>query len=422
MRIGRSTRRQDVGACRGSARAPGVGSRGARGIGRRALAAVVLPVLLLAAGCGRGVAGTGSALPDAGTRWTIQRTPSLADSLLSAVNCPTARFCVAAGSYWVGDGIVTEALRWIGQLWAFQATATTGGAPGDTGINLNDVACASPTACMAVGQTSMLTANVAGPLRQPLVVRWNGRSWRFESLHLPPGSSATLTAAACASATACIAIGAYTSSTPHARGQLLTLVSDGVGRKIFLGPHLAENGELSSISCISLTSCVAVGSYVSGRGNYAPLALSWNGRKWTPEETPRPSRATSTFLSAVACTSSRLCTAVGDDGGNGPYAESDVGTAALAEQWNGRRWLLERAPHPAGTTFSSLSGISCPTATTCIAVGGDSDGTLAAVWNGETWAVEPTPSTSPSADLDAVSCTAAVICTAVGSGGLAERN
>jgi hypothetical protein len=56
---------------------------------------------------------------------------------------------------------------------------------------------------------------------------------------------------------------------------------------------------------------VAVGSYVTALGVGRTLVESWNGSTWTKVSSPNQGTAAS-FLSAVSCTSSSRCVAVGD--------------------------------------------------------------------------------------------------------------
>jgi len=80
----------------------------------------------------------------------------------------------------------------------------------------------------------------------------------------------------------------------------------------------------------------------------------------------------------------------------------------LAETWDGSAWTL--LTPPAGS--SGLAGVSCPTASQCLAVG---DRAFAAVWNGSTWTTlsDPVPA-NPFPGLLAVSCAAASTCVALG--------
>jgi len=66
----------------------------------------------------------------------------------------------------------------------------------------------------------------------------------------------------------------------------------------------------------------------------------------------------------------------------------------VAEAWNGTSWSLLRTPSP-GSTNNELRGVSCTSASSCLAVGDDigigNGHTLAEIWNGTKWAVVPTP-------------------------------
>src|SRR5262249_62262622 len=76
--------------------------------------------------------------------------------------------------------------------------------PPQGGGALFSVACTSPSACTAVG-----TSN-AGNLAE----RWNGTSWSIKPTPNPAGAQFPfLNTVACASASACIAAGAYINSS-----------------------------------------------------------------------------------------------------------------------------------------------------------------------------------------------------------------
>jgi hypothetical protein len=101
--------------------------------------------------------------------------------------------------------------------------------------------------------------------------------------------------------------------------------------------------------------------------------------------------------------------------------QSTAGT--LAELWNGTTWAIEPTPSPAGTAASVLNGVSCTSRSSCTAVGaaftaynGNFAGTLAERWNGQRWSIQPTPlSKRPGYGLGTVSCTSASACMAVGA-------
>src|SRR5438067_12569233 len=51
-------------------------------------------------------------------------------------------------------------------------------------------------------------------------------------------------------------------------------------------PALAPNGQLLSTSCISATTCTAVGVSQDSSGHDLALAERWNGRRWEGQSTP----------------------------------------------------------------------------------------------------------------------------------------
>lgn len=95
------------------------------------------------------------------------------------------------------------------------------------------------------------------------------------------------------------------------------------------------------------------------------LAERWNGKTWRAERTPNPpnfsaSRA-EVVLDGVSCASAKACTAIGE------YNPGGL-TAYFIGFWNGKRWRLEPAPHPADFAHGALLGISC-TSARCTAAG-----------------------------------------------------
>jgi hypothetical protein len=110
---------------------------------------------------------------------------------------------------------------------------------------------------------------------------------------------------------------------------------------------------------------------------------------WRLESVPSPQGRTPASLYGVSCTSATACVAVG---------ASDIGLrsrAPLAERWDGRRWSIQPTvspPAPRGryTRDAELSGVSCTSRTQCVAVGSYRTGSvtgapLVEAWNGARW-------------------------------------
>jgi hypothetical protein len=121
------------------------------------------------------------------------------------------------------------------------------------------------------------------------------------------------------------------------------------------------------------------------------------------------------MLSGVSCLSMTDCTSAGS---YGSPTKKD-----LAEHWNGTRWAIQVMPIPAGALVVYLDAVSCSSAAACTAVGHyeASSGiskALAERWNGTTWTIQPTPGPrQPSSyfEMTGVSCPSATSCTAVTS-------
>jgi hypothetical protein len=173
-------------------------------------------------------------------------------------------------------------------------------------------------------------------------------------------------------------------------------------------------GELNGVSCPSATACAAVGSYFIGSNSVATLAEWWNGSAWKLQATSNPDNGAAEFdLNGVSCTSATACVAVGD------YDSSLGPRVTLAELWNGSSWNLQSTPNPGGQS-SVLYAVSCASATACTAVGSyeSTSGaeTFAERWNGTSWKLQypATPNQAQGSELLWVSCAATTDCTAVG--------
>ena len=145
-------------------------------------------------------------------------------------------------------------------------------------------------------------------------------------------------------------------------------------------------------------------------------AQAATGAPVSPVSGARPAAGTASAakpvdkLAAVSCPTRSTCVAVGT---------VRSGSGMLAERWNGRRWAVMKLARPAGATSAGLTGVSCTSAVACTAVGWDygpsGTGTLAERWNGRTWTIQPTPSPgNEGIPFAAVSCGSATSCTVVG--------
>jgi hypothetical protein len=253
----------------------------------------------------------------------------------------------------------------------------------------------------------------------PLAERFDGRGWSLEPIPSPADAKASLLfGVSCVSSAGCIAVGSVTSTA----GVTVPLAERWNGRRWIvqrtpeLGSNRARVSYLAEISCASRRDCVAVGYSGNSAGTTGvPLMEAWNGVRWRVQESPHPSGARVGFLSGVSCTSSRSCIAVGffiDAGGVGK---------PLVERWNGTRWGMQRAPSPQAAVGLQLVGVSCARDGSCMTAGFFSIVTgievmLAERWNGNVWSLQRTlyPDHARGVRFTGVACPSPGACTAVG--------
>lgn len=162
---------------------------------------------------------------------------------------------------------------------------------------------------------------------------------------------------------------------------------------------------LTNISCASAKFCVAVGT----DSRYRLVAKLWDGTKW------RSSPSTGSGApdaAAISCPTRRFCMVVGSATDDLFAAESP-----FAAVYNGRGWIARNGVIPDGDNGPAFNDVSCPSATSCTAVGQDAKTNKSVIenWNGSYWTVEtPVKGKYRIGTLDGVSCSASDRCVFVG--------
>jgi hypothetical protein len=123
----------------------------------------------------------------------------------------------------------------------------------------------------------------------------------------------------------------------------------------------------------------------------------------------------SNYFEGVSCTSATACMAVGYFDNSSDIAKN------LTASWDGTSWTGVPSPSPGPADNNFLQGVSCASAAACTAVGyslvsGSKDKTLIESWDGTSWTVvhAPNPANFGGNFLIGVSCVSAAACTTVG--------
>jgi len=236
---------------------------------------------------------------------------------------------------------------------------------------LNSVDCLSATWCTAVGHYQSISGSESLIILKNSV--WGAPRPGPLPVDAAAQSNAVLNSVDCVSIDNCVTVGQYDSTTGPA-GFIDTEkagVWDSPRRTPLPANAIAANGStLESVSCITLTTCVAVGQYANAAGN-APLIAWESAGKWNRAmASPMPASAKVKFtnqLSGVSCTSWGNCVAVGQ------FTNVSPAQKALIVTENNGVWGVPFAPHlPIDTArdpWSWLFGIDCVAKGYCTAVG-----------------------------------------------------
>ncbi|SDJ04586.1 D-mannose binding lectin [Frankineae bacterium MT45] len=328
----------------------------------------------------------GNAITYKNTRWGTPvhvESNIRPDYQLVDVSCTSVSFCLAVD--FVGAGqLSSDSFLFDGTSWA------------DTGSSrifaTTLVSCGAPTACLVANASGSLTRyagseflpwntgapwNVLG-MSCPttnfcmIVDHTNSvRTWSNGQLSGPIQAPTTdgLYSVSCASPTFCLAI-----TAPYQTSAEST-VYDGAS---WSAPVKVGSVGYPSVSCVSRTFCMATDS--------VQLQVRiFNGSIWTAGDSTVAGQV-------VSCVSSSFCVSANSISG-------DVST------YNGAGWSARKY-----ITQSNLTGISCKSATFCMAV--DQDGN-AMRFDGASWSQPEQVTSDGSIGFQSVSCASSTFCAAV---------
>jgi hypothetical protein len=363
--------------------------------------------LMLLGACGAWASAAASGDPQPAQRaaqWQLIRLPATIARtwILSSVSCPTSRLCMVVGAR--GDEAAAATLT--GSVWHVLHPVERAGS-GTHAVVASDfmsVSCPSTTDCVAVGISTPRPASDEN--LRPLAEHWNGVRWSLQAVAplRPRAWAQSFPGVSCPSSATCMAaakIGSGAAGTG----------ADGAadiwhpGARRWRSTGLRRATYLLGVSCVSNVRCVAI----SADGMYI-----WQHNRWTRQLVPGlGARAPS----AISCASATRCVVV---------AGSDPATSFVLR---GQSWTRHAMPGHGGNDWTWFGGISCPTASSCIAVGSvsahnqsETPALLAERWNGTSWQLEPVKPVAGGggASLSAVSCPTPADCVAVGGKGLSQ--
>lgn len=341
---------------------------------RAALAAglaIALGVIFLPTASGATVFGHATRLP------VPTGSPKTAETQVSGLSCPSTGNCVAVGAYAPSRGGATEAPVIVTEASGKWSSAIRPKLPGNaTGSSayLSSISCPSQGNCVAVGEY------FAGEVGRSFAVTESAGSWG-QGIETPlPGNASSanftfsiLSSVSCTTTSSCIAVGEYPIGTSDQAD--IDTETGGVwtATQATMPSDTSKSGNswLISVACASGGNCEAVGRYDNAHGTQ-PVAVPEAAGTWgVGVKVAQPGNATtgnglSTALDAVSCPSATECFA------GGAYNTSQGDEGLLASESNGTWGPSQEArlPSVALTKHQSASVESLACATTgCIAGG-----------------------------------------------------
>jgi hypothetical protein len=306
---------------------------------------------------------------------------------LTGVTCPAATLCVAID----GAGNVLTSTNPAGAAGAWRLVKV------DAAVPLSGVACASASLCVVADQAGavMSSTNPAGAEEAwsaPGVAASNDecsiRASCYRGGPPPTGLPQAYPVLSCPSTAMCVMVDGFgvvtTSSNPASSG--------GAWRPVAVDPH--TEAALVGVSCASTSLCAAV----DGEGNLITSTMPTAGAAaWSLANTGLVT--THDPATGIACVTGTLCVVVDSKGQVITSANPTGGASA----WSG-----------AVVSPRGLNAVSCPSASSCVAVGGS---TVLSSSNPTGGAAAWHALSLGGVSLSQVSCPSAALCVAVGDDG-----
>lgn len=328
--------------------------------------------------------------------------------------------------------------------WALSVSYYNGA--GDNGAtNLSDIACPSPSMCLAVG--------LSGDFSHGVIFRTSDAGRRWTVRHLPnvglnsiscptmefcavagfslrpstpsggeiwttPDSGARWTRASLPIGVAPAVGTVYCSADGHciAEAQASSLISEILrstdhGLRWFVVLRLPRGVTLGPVTCASPSLCFAGGSHDSMHAEI--LRSTDGGARWSPQ---LPISEPGAYVQGISCPSRSECVAVGF------WSPASANIETLASGNRGAIWTTHDAglswtPVAVPVATGELSGVSCVTNRVCEAVGQNVDGTGADVKSNDSgWGWFTHASIGTTVALESIACVSRLRCWVTSTG------
>ena len=369
-----------------------------------------------------------SALPashgEAPMSWSVAQTPSItppnreSTAYLTGVSCPARDLCLATGNTWDFDVKASSYYQqpfiehYDGRVWTLQHPSIPGAKPGKDRIpenQLNGIACATATWCVAVGEfsaISLATGLSAGPAGAVVEVYGRGH---WSTVRAPAGV-ADPDAVSCPAPESCLVLGMSTKGNSVSYSYRSGRWSAAPFLSVIPGP----DDDLRSLDCITMTACMAVGyASVGTAASSRMFAERFDGSYWEPASYITWSSGPTSSLSDISCEAPNNCLAVGAIA-VGSWEGSRTPFDSVVESFSEASWRAVLTTSTTGAAAVTFGAVDCVGAD-CIVLGIGEDALVDDTEQGGKWtsASLALPRLTGSY-LDSLACAQSSLCVAVG--------
>ena len=290
-------------------------------------------------------------------------------------------------------------------------------------------------------RTALLTSLVATlASASPVGAANDNPTWQAaQTVRLPAGatelSQGYLPTLSCPSAGNCVAAGAVADASSNLQGLVLTENAGVWGAPQQLTPPVDAGPNpymtIYSLSCVTIASCAAVGSYQDSNGNVQSFVANETTGTWsTALKVTLPANALGSGqvsnVKTVSCASAGNCSAAGSYFDNNTSYPRTVVFTVVESAGNWSRAQALAMPGDANfNPFASASQITCHGAKNCDAVGSyiDTNGTARGLlisqvngrWTTHALTLPGNANAYPQSSLSEVTCVSSGNCVAIGT-------
>jgi hypothetical protein len=215
----------------------------------------------------------------------------------------------------------------------------------------------------------------------------------------------------------CVAVGEHFNNPKYAEQLVEIGDANGFSPVFYRNPRGSTWSVLDAVSCVTASFCMMVGEAGTTRRTSHGLkyishatAYRWDGGAAHRLKVPAPANARTTELAGVSCPAATSCLAVGN------YTSSSGRFLPYSAQWTSGTWTIRAAKTIHGKRETVFQDVSCAAAGSCVAVGDaieQGSAAFAEQYSGTTWTKMPVTAGSASG-FNSVSCPTSMYCVAVG--------